>query len=381
LGIDGPANLRAEPNGKIIESLPDLSTVWTDYPWKTQGGWFQIRFARLGLKSPIRCANPGDRVNTGWIHVKNIKNDFLTELKGPLHTAMGLTDEVKFDWKSSRERYSAKLKTTCICSQVDEEYHDAPSLEQHEYLSEEQLAGECVINKRFMACELPETAHSLITVCPLACLESKRLEKLTSEDRKKKLSEVAKPLQAKLRAKLGEPFIAALEAKYPNWLPLVIPHPKRNNEFYFDVQAISSWGRFPFTYQKEKRVRALLIFFPNLDEAVAQKPAVAFEGNDGHVEFRSIPFSLRPTKKDGKDEAPPFFCIGSSGDLTALKACRVQNEITPEVGYGEKPPARNLIDFRTDPVKRLPFGRFIDLDETPCCESPSGKILKFESFE
>lgn len=381
VGIDGPANRRTQPNGKIVESLPSLSTVWTDYPWKIQNSWFQIRFARLSTKAPIRCSNLGDRVNVGWIHVKNINNYFVPEFK----TALDTVWDMKFDWKSNRSRYSGKLNQTCVCAQTDSPYHDGGELNQLEFLSGDQLSGECVLNKRFMSCELYRAySRSNRIVCPLTCLEVKIQPRLTSKDRNNKLIEVGKLLKTQLLTKLGESFMKELENKYPNWIPLVVPHPKQNNGFLYELNPISSWGRFVFSYQKVKKERSVLIFFTSTSDAEAQKPAIAFEGNENHVEFRMIPFSIQPTKKDGMDEDSPFFCIGTSGELTVIKACRFQDEITPVVGYGETPPLKSVIDFRSHPVTRMSVSDALSglgIEETSCCISPSKKISNFESLD
>jgi hypothetical protein len=264
-------------------------------------------------------------------------------------------------------------------------YHDSGSLNQLEFLSGEQLPGECVVNKRFMSCEL-KTSHSNYeeTVCPLTCLEIKIQPKLTNKDRNNKLNEAGKLLQTQLRTKLGDTFISELEKKYPDWIPLVVPHPKQNNDFLYELKPISSWGRFSFSYRKIIKERSVLIFFTGTSDADAQRPTIAFEGNESHLEFRMIPFSIKPSKKDGMDEDPPFFCIGTSEELTVIKACRRQDEITPEVGYGETPPLKSVIDFRPNPVTRMSVSDAssgLGNVETSCCNSPSKKISNFESLD
>lgn len=64
--IDGPANIRETPNGKIMDSLPYGQGVRVK---EVQAAWASIEYSR---KNKFSCSAAADSI-TGWTHEKNLR--------------------------------------------------------------------------------------------------------------------------------------------------------------------------------------------------------------------------------------------------------------------------------------------------------------------
>jgi hypothetical protein len=179
--VDGPANLRDGPNGKVIRSLPNDSSV---QKIKSDGKWVLINsFAK---KTTVRCYDNFDEngVN-GWIHQSNLRPFSESKLfkAAPCDAMWGMVSRESVDKKLARKEATIKKKT-CDCGSIYWSPTDRSSCEIKTLTSGELLGQSCVVLREFIRCrsQLPEAVGGDRSdlVCPLECVDLKAISSVGS---------------------------------------------------------------------------------------------------------------------------------------------------------------------------------------------------------
>lgn len=345
--ISGPVNLHESPGGKILRPIPDQSTMFAEeLDSKTGDGWIRVRaFADRASKS-IRCSNSEDGPDgpvSGWIprpsrkevtRAQAMEIDRLGFLQGWMSTSNDYSDP---------ERAVAKVETTCGVFSRNARGQILSSVTQV-FVPGAEIGKECLEGDDAVTCRWPVTGGADYTVCVTDDVQTKGAKSLGDKDRRKALADAANEARTHLAETLSEEFLKKVAAKYPEWIPLLMPHPKRNTDYVYDLALVPSAARAKFGFKDGKpKDRQVLVFYASLDDAVAGAPQLAFEYGD-EVEFRKLPLNLRPAKDAPAWEDRPTLCLASSGGFIALNACRVLEEHPELVGS---------VDFRADPASTI----------------------------
>jgi hypothetical protein len=329
--VDGPANLRQKPKGNVIMSIRPNSTVLVK---KIEGDWVLVSGAPLSEASEggdLRCYYSGTdgfgpNFRTGYLYRKNIKSlswDEKLQLD-PVGTLVSTSATSKFN-----SHFRATLKKDCRCAMFVSERHDASPHITRDRKSGELLGADCQTSELVIKCErFGGLEGGSIDYCPYSCVTVVNATPLLDKDRDRVFLERAKEEKSKLDKTLSPSFRAALDKRYPGWMPLLIRDPGHDTNYDFRLLMRSSAQSFDFEFQKIKKSRLVYLFFESLDRAKEAKATLGFESNSG-FEFRRFPFDL---KKDSGDLEGPSFYFSTRSEWTGVFACRSQDEILVPIG-------------------------------------------------
>jgi hypothetical protein len=362
--ITGPVDLRDAAGGKVVRSIPDGSTVFAEESVpKPEDGWLRVRSFR-GQDKSIRCSHgdelPGSELS-GWVP-RSARKD-LPRAEALEIDRLGLLQ----GWMSesgdysSPDRAAAKVETVCGVFSRSPRRPVVTGVTQV-FVAGAEIGKECVEGDDAVTCRVPQTGGTDYTVCLRSDVQTKSAKSLSAKDRRAMLEEAAKDARNRVNELVGDAFLAKVAAKYPNWLPLVAPHPKRNNDYIYDLALMPSAAKARFAFKDGKaKERQVLLFYASAEDAIAEKPTLAFEYGT-EVEFRPLAQTLAPAHEPRGGPAwedRPSVCLASSGEFLSLNACRVledRSEWMWSVDFRQEPPASVEEDDMKKALGRLKSG-------------------------
>lgn len=373
--IDGPANLRKEPKGEIIHSLPDLSTVWVNTAEEKKEGWIPVHFS-ISKSGKVLCSNDPDESGpdsekNGWIAASNRKKASFNDLL-KIDRLGALWSGASRD--SAQTGYSASLKTACSCGAFQAPAHDRMSGTMKSFTKGEKIRGECALKNGLVSCAFPYGDTRSITVCPSDCTDLKPLVKLSPEMRLSLVATARAQAIEQVKKLAPKTLLNSVESRFPKWVPLLVPHPKRLTEFTYDLELVPSCGAFEFPYETETKKRNVLLFFSDSEAVIQQTPMLAFEGKGNVIEYRKLPYSLK--NSENHDQEPPVFCMAHRKDFYALVGCRQQDEISVPIAY------LNFIPETPIQIQKEIYEKALAQDEHDysCCDT-GNHPEKYQGFQ
>ncbi|MBS1958257.1 MAG: hypothetical protein JST80_02175 [Bdellovibrionales bacterium] len=361
--VDAYAVLRQDPDGKILRSIPEYSTLNV---LKRKDGWIEVQSFQ-DKNRIIRCAN--EEIGTksevsGWIKESMQKKmDFTESMKvDPLGMLMGHARLME----NLGSHLGATLTKDASCgtyrfSQTDRSWKDGA---MKLFSKGAEVPGICASDDDAVACTQPDKDGEHATVCRKDDVETSKISSFGKSDRLKKISDLSKMLKPELEKVLGPEIIDAMTGAYPDWTALVVPHPLRDLDYLFDLDLIPWEMERGFAFGTEKyKKRKVWLFFATPKDALAQVPTLGFEG-DSKIEFRRIPFALKDDDKKSRTDNRPVLCLAEGESFLALNACRPQSGLSYWIGS---------LDFRSSPPRAVDedvMKRAVNaLDKTTsCCE-------------
>lgn len=332
IAVAGPVNLRDAAGGKIVQSIPDGSTMYAEESVpKPEDGWLRVRSYR-GKDKTIRCSNDDelpDAQITGWIP-RSARKDLplaqLLELDRLGFLQGWMSDSADY---SSPDRAVAKVETVCgVFSRTSRDPHVSGVTQV--FVAGAEIGKECVEGDDAVTCRVPQTGGADYTVCVEDDVQTKGAKSLGDKDRRAMLEEAAKDARGRVTELVGDAFVAKIATKYPSWMPFLLPHPKRDNDYVFDLALMPSAAKARFGYKDGKaKDRQILLFYTTPEAAFERKPTLAFEYGS-EVEFRPLGQALVTPGRDSPPgqrwEDRPTLCLASADAFVALNACRVTED-------------------------------------------------------
>jgi hypothetical protein len=320
--VDGPANLRSEPNGKIVASIPARSTLRIG---AREGEWVRAEGARQG--AGYRCqVDPWEsydtpaakRVNVrGWLHASNLLAVSEKELyRMDPCGAIGPVEDARMAKHGADAYFRAKAKADCTCASNPGEYHDANPCSPIELKRGRRFEICEKASSDYVTCLEKHVSAEPATTCPSSCLELEPLQRLTPALRKNRLTEAAKAVRPAIERKLGPEFASALRKAYPEWMPLLYAFAPLLPEWQFTPRLSDYLYRGPATIDGRSRKVSLVLVYKDVARAVDGMPSwILFDESAKALGKGELDFSLY----NRESEAPPTACLvaGTSGPRKA----------------------------------------------------------------
>jgi hypothetical protein len=375
VAIDGPANLRDEPNlkSKVLHSIPKGSVVLRpDSPGgnmksstEVPSGWQYIHGYKYD-QGITKCAYDEDdeKFLGGWIHSSNFLKLSFKELLSLDYLGVLGSFATKQDLNGVKRIEFVK---NCDCAEVHSYSHDRGSLNLKRFESGSILGEACKVNSLVAVCEEKIYDHTLRVVCPIdACIKITEAIKLTDSDRRTRLESAAQVASIIVKKQISKSFLKEIENKLPRWIPFLLPKFGRDTDYSYELVLQPFNLEANFVWEGEMKKRKMVLVYETIEDAFAQTPSLVFQGKKG-LESRKMPFDL---KLSSQDISLPRVCLAIDNSNFAIMACRSQDEIAPILGaFDIKAP--HPIQMSKDAAEKIK-------GEHWCCDSRNKPTPFFE---